>query len=111
MITTIMSFFSRGSRRSVRGRGGRGKYLWNNNRARRMRVSVHFDTDSDEFSYFARIGQLALGPPPLPPVHSFRQPSFHNLQPHPSVVEYPRQPASINNDGWNPTPQPPPSGI
>ena len=63
-MTTIMSFFSRGSRRSIRGRGGRGQYLWNNNNsARRMRVSVHFDIDSDEFAYFARTGQLALGPP------------------------------------------------
>jgi len=48
-----MSFFSRGSRRSVRGRGGRGQYIWNNNRGIRMRVFVHFDTDFEEFSYFA----------------------------------------------------------
>ena len=47
----------------------------------------------------------------LTPLHSFIQPSFQNLQPHPSVVEYPRQPISVNNDGWNPITQPLPSGI
>jgi len=76
-----------------------------------MRVFVHFDTDSDEFSYFARTGQLSLGPPPMAPIHSFKPPSFQNLQPHPSVVEYPRQPVSVNNDGWNPAPQPLPFGV
>ena len=45
-----------------------------------MRVSVHFDTDSDEFVYFAHTRQHSLGPPPMSLVHSFRQPSFHNLQ-------------------------------
>ena len=53
-MTTSMSLFSRGSQRSVRGRGGRGQYIWNNSRGRRMRVSVHFDTDSEEFSYFSQ---------------------------------------------------------
>ena len=75
-----------------------------------MRVSVHFDTDSEEFAYFARTRQLALGPPHLTPVNSFRPPSFHNLQPHPSVVEIPRQPISVHN-GWNPNPQPLPPGV
>lgn len=41
-----------------------------------MRVSVHFDANSDEFSYFARTGKLTLGPPPLTPVNSFRPPYF-----------------------------------
>ena len=107
-----MNFFSRGSRRSVRGRGNRGNYQWNNNNfnhPRRMRVSVHFDTNSDEFAYFVRTGQLALGPPHPTPANSFRPPSFRNLQPHPSVVEFPRQPASVQN-GWNPQPQPLPPG-
>jgi len=63
-----------------------------------MRVYVHFDTNSDEFSYFARTGQLTLGPSPLTPVNSFRPPSFHNLQPHPSVVDFPRQPMFVNNN-------------
>jgi len=106
--STIMSFFSRGSRRSVRGRGNRGNYQWNNNNfnhPRRMRVSVHFDTNSDEFAYFVRTGQLALGPPHPTPANSFRPPSFHNLQPHPSVLEFPHQPASVQN-GWDPQPQP-----
>ena len=77
-----------------------------------MRVSVHFDTNSNEFAYFARTGQLTLGPPPLTPVNSFRPPSFQNLQPHPSIVEFPRQPMSVNNnDGWNPAPQPLPPGV
>ena len=75
-----------------------------------MRVSVHFDTNSDEFAYFVRTGQLALGPPHPTPANSFRPPSFHNLQPHPSVVEFPRPPASTQN-GWNPQPQPLPPGI
>jgi len=75
-----------------------------------MRVSVHFDTNSDEFAYFVRTGQLALGPPHPTPVNSFRPPSFHNLQPHPSVVEFSRPPASVQN-GWNPQPQPLPPGI
>jgi hypothetical protein len=73
-------------------------------------VSVHFDTNSDEFAYFVRTGQLALGPPHPTPVNSFRPPSFHNLQPHPSVVEFPRPPASVQN-GWNPQPQPLPPGV
>lgn len=77
-----------------------------------MRVSVHFDTNLDEFAYFARTGKLTLGPPPLILVNSFRPPSFHNLQPHPSVVEFSCQPMSVNNnDGWNPTPQPLPPGV
>jgi len=67
-----MSFFSRGSHRSVRGRGGRGQYIWNNNHNRRMRDSIHFDIDSEEFSNFAQTRQLALGPPPLPPTYSHR---------------------------------------
>lgn len=66
-----MSFFSSGSGRLVWGRGGRGKYIFHNNRNHRMRVSVHFDTDSEGFAYFAQPGQLALGPPPLPPAHSY----------------------------------------
>ena len=70
---------------------------------------MHFDTNSDEFAYFVRTGQLALGPPHPAPVNSFRPPSFHNLQPHPSVHEFPRQPTSVQN-GWNPQPLPLPSG-
>jgi hypothetical protein len=75
-----------------------------------MRVSVHFDTNSDEFAYFVRTGQLALGPPHPAPVNSFRPPSFHSLQPHPSVLEFPHQPASVQN-GWDPQPQPLPPAI
>jgi hypothetical protein len=75
-----------------------------------MRVSVHFDTNSDEFAYFVRTGQLALGPPHPAPVNSFRPPSFHNLQPHPSVHEFPRQPTSVQN-GWDPLPQPLPPAV
>jgi len=33
------------------------------------------------------------------------------LRPHPFVVEFPHQPVSVNNNGWNLVPQPPPSGI
>ena len=73
-------------------------------------MSVHFDTNSDEFAYFVRTGHLALGPPHPTPVNSFRPPSFHNLQPHPSVVEFPCPPASVQN-GWNPQPQPLPPGV
>jgi len=75
-----------------------------------MRVSVHFDTNSDEFAYFVRTGQLALGPPHPTPANSFRPPSYHNLQPHPSVLEFPRPPASVQN-GWNPQPQPLPPAV
>jgi len=109
-----MSFFSRGSRRSIRGHGGRGQYIWNNNRNRRMRVYVHFDTDSKEFAHFSHTGQLALGPPPLPPTYSHRPRSFNNvrnLRPHPFVVEPPHHLVSVNNDGWNHVPHPPVSRI
>ena len=75
-----------------------------------MRVSVHFDTNSDEFAYFVRTGQLALGPPHPAPVNSFRPPSYHSLQPHPSVLEFPHQPASVQN-GWDPQPPPLPPAI
>jgi len=75
-----------------------------------MRVSVHFDTNSDEFAYFVRTGQLALGPPHPAPVNSFRPPSFHSLRPHPSVLEFPHQPASVQN-GWDPQPQPLPPAV
>jgi len=75
-----------------------------------MRVSVHFDTNSDEFAYFVRTGQLALGPPHPAPVNSFRPPSFHSLRPHPSVLEFPHQPVSVQN-GWDPQPQPLPPAV
>ena len=75
-----------------------------------MRVSVHFDTNSDEFAYFVRTGQLALGPPHPAPVNSFRPPSYHSLQPHPSVLEFPHQPVSVQN-GWDPQPPPLPPAI
>ena len=73
-------------------------------------MSVHFDTNSDEFAYFVRTGQLALGPPHPAPVNSFRPPSYHSLQPHPSVLEFPHQPVSVQN-GWDPQPPPLPPVI
>jgi hypothetical protein len=71
-----MSFFSRGSNRG----GNRGKkeeecpnVFWQQARHKRMRFSIHFDVDSDEFnqlvqtSYLNLGGQPALPQPPAPP--------------------------------------------
>ena len=54
VVWEAMRFFSRGPRRHGRGRG-RG---WEN---RRVRFSVHFDSDSFEFRNFLAMGNLVSG--------------------------------------------------
>lgn len=72
-----MSFFSRGSKRFV---SGRGQYFWNNNRNIKIRVFVHFDIDLEEFAQFSQTGHLALGPPfPLPPTYAHIPSSLNHV--------------------------------
>jgi hypothetical protein len=93
-----MSFFSRGSynRGNIDNRGNRGNWNrgqnvgWKRGRNKRLRFSIHFDVDSEEFNQLLQIGFLNLvgqghfqPPPPL-----VRPP----LQPHPNIVGIPMQP-------------------
>jgi len=87
-----MSFFSRGSDKGG-NRGRRGRFpnvFWQQGRHKRMRFSIHFDVDSEEFnqllqtSYLNLVGQLALPQPPSPPSVP--------LQPHPNIVYFPKTP-------------------
>lgn len=79
-----------------------------------MGVFFHFDINSEELFHFVHTGQLALGPPRLPPTYPHRPQSFknvRNLPPHPYMVEMPHHPIFVKNYGWNRVPHPPVSGI
>jgi len=58
-----MSFFSRGSNKGGnRGRRGQGpNTFWHLGDHKKLRFSIHFDVDSDEFQQLIQIGHLNLG--------------------------------------------------
>ena len=49
-VFSTMSFQSRGSRRSIRGRGDRGQHLWQHGGDRKIRFLVNFDANSNDFT-------------------------------------------------------------
>jgi hypothetical protein len=78
-------------------------------RNKRMRFSIHFDANSEEFNQLVQTGYLNLvGHPALPPPQA---PIAPPLQPHPSIVDFPEPPMQPTNDGWENIPANPPSGI
>jgi hypothetical protein len=58
-----MSFFNRGSNRGGnKGRRGRGpNTFWQPGGHKKLRFSIHFDVDSDEFQQLIQTGHLNLG--------------------------------------------------
>jgi hypothetical protein len=79
----------RGRVPNVFGKQGRNK---------RMRFSIHFDANSEEFNQLVQTDYLNLvGHPALPPPQAPLDPP---LQPHPSIVDFPEPPMQPTNDGW-----------
>lgn len=57
---------------------------WRENRNKRIRFSIHFYADSDEFNQLTQINHLSLrGHPPTPLV------SHNSPQPHPKIMKIP----------------------
>jgi hypothetical protein len=109
-----MSFFSRGSnkggnRGNIGRRGRMPNVFWQQGRHKRMRFSIHFDADSDEFNQLVQIGYLNLGGQPALPQPP--APPSAPLQPHPSIMDFPEPPVQPVNDGWDNNPVNPPSSI
>jgi hypothetical protein len=74
-----------------------------------MRFSIHFDTNSKEFNQLVQTDYLNLvGHPALPPPQA---PPAPPLQPHPSIVDFPKPPMQPTNDGWENIYANPPSDI
>jgi hypothetical protein len=73
-----MRFFSRGSHNRKGNNRGRGLGPWKRGN-KRLRFSIHFDADSEEFNQLLQtgflnlVGQQAYRPPPIPE------------NPHPSI--------------------------
>ena len=68
-VFPTLSFHSIGSRKSVRGRSGRGLYLWQHGGDMKKRFSIHFDTNSNEFTQLERTGHVYLRPQQAPHSH------------------------------------------
>jgi hypothetical protein len=106
-----MSFFSRGSSRGG-NRGRRGRFpntFWQPGGHKKLRFSIHFDVDSDEFQQLIQTGHLNLGGQ-----HALPQPQVPPnviLQPHPGIVNVPESHVQPHNDGWGGIPANPSSGI
>ena len=90
-----MSSYSRGSSRQEKGRGNRPHGFWKHGRRKKIRFSVHFNLDSEEFHQLDTIGPLYLGPhnPHFHPSSS-HVPHQDPLQPHPNIHVFPPQNAS-----------------
>jgi hypothetical protein len=107
-----MSFFSRGNNRGGnggnRGRRGRGpNTFWQPRGHKKLRFSIHFDVDSDEFQEVIQTGHLNLGGQQALP-----QPQATPnviLQPHPGIVNIPESLAQPHVDGWGNLPANPSS--
>jgi hypothetical protein len=111
-----MRFFNRGSNgldnRGNRGNRGRGpNAFWQRGRNKRMRFSIHFDANSEEFNQLVQTGYLNLaGHPTFHPHQPQVRPPFqpNDLQPHLSIVDIldqpQMQPQPPVNDGWNNAP-------
>jgi len=94
-----MSFFSRGSKGSRRGRGRRPNVVWQEGRNKRIRFSVHFDANSKEFNQLVQNGHLSLGGQQALP-QTFASANTP-LQPHLSIVDVTKLPQPMQeNDGW-----------
>jgi hypothetical protein len=101
-----MRFFSRGSHNRRGNNRGRGLGPWKRGN-KRLRFSIHFDADSEEFnqllqtSFLNLVGQQAYRPPPIPE------------NPHPSIgIPVPNHNSSPlvmpERDGWKDIVHPPP---
>jgi hypothetical protein len=108
-----MSFFSHGSNHfgNKGNRGKRGRMpnaFGKRGRNKRMRFSIHFDANSEEFNQLVQTNYLNLvGHPAFQPPQA---PVIPPLQPHPSIVDFPEPPhMPPTNDGWENVPANPPS--
>jgi hypothetical protein len=108
-----MSFFSRGSKENNKGnRGGRGKrpnMFWQDERNKKIKFSIHFYVDSEEFNHLVQTGPLNLGgkltlPQPFSPPNA-------PFQPHPHIMDVLESPLQPMDDGWKNNHVNPPSGV
>jgi hypothetical protein len=60
--------------------------FWQQGRHKRMRFSIHFDVDSDEFNQLVQTGYLNLGGQPALPQPP--TPPSAPLQPHPNIMDF-----------------------
>jgi hypothetical protein len=92
-----------------KGRRGRGSNtFWQPEGHKKLRFSIHFDVDSDEFHQLIQIGHLNLGGQ-----QAFPQPQaalYAILQPHPGIVNILESPVQPNIDGWGNLPANPSFG-
>jgi hypothetical protein len=98
-----MSFFNRGSHGRGRNRGKGQNNFWQRGN-KRLRFSIHFDVDSEEFNQLLQTGFLNLAgqgafhPYPRPERPPYQHhPSISNVHVPPHVSLQPKVPV---NDGW-----------
>jgi len=95
-----MSFFSRGSNKGGnRGRRGQGpNTFWHLGDHKKLRFSIHFDVDFDEFQQLIQTCHLNLGSQQaLPQPHAAKNVILH---PHPGIVNILESHVQPNIDGW-----------
>jgi hypothetical protein len=96
-----MSFFGGGSNSTGGNKGRRGRFpntFWQPEGHKKLRLSIHFDVDLDEFQILIQTGHLNLGGQ-----HALSQPQVPPsviLQPQPGIVNVRESIVQPNNGRW-----------